>query len=137
MSKLKPSTETVRAVISLTIFYLFFGFCISIFLYRGGKEFFGDLPLVHLFIRDQHITNFALSGLLMLCGGSFLAALRKFKMLATLTFLLILLNVVVESGTSFANVPDALDILSGTFGTLAGLGALGLIMKFGTFEPRR
>lgn len=105
------------AILTGLIYYLFYGFCIGIFLNRGAYEIWSHYPFVQTFVDNNHITNFVLSALLVLCLAIFPVARKQFRLAGLSVAGVIVLNIIVESGNGLANVADPLDVLSGVVGT--------------------
>lgn len=130
-----PTPQLLKTIIAISIYYAFFGFCIAIFLYRGGIESWANFPFVHSFLHNQHISNFALSGILFLGAASYPAARQQYRAVGVVAFFVIALNLYIENGRYFFNVADPIDALAGILGVIFGLLAIWLIKTFGTISP--
>lgn len=125
---------SLAVVLTNTLNGAFFGFCVGVVMVRGGQDIWANYPLVRAFAANNHITNVVFSALIMYCGISYLAVRRQYSRIAALASLVILLNIGIESGHSFFNVPDPLDAVAGILGTAIVVGLTLIGIQLGSYS---
>lgn len=132
------SSTTLKSSYTLSwwgaaLYYLSLALALLLVLMRTNHAFWHGLPFVGSYSPYLHITNFAISYVLLISLTlAFLYRENAWRMVVIAALLLVVANFIMEMFISILNTPDILDAVAGFLGVGAGLLAIAAIQHWWT-----
>lgn len=130
--KFKIKTAHTFTLRGLILYYIVISVMVSLILIRNDQNIWGQLGVLSQYEVGSHISNFALSTLLIFAVGAMnMLSKLSWRYVVALAAILIVANFVVELFITVLNTKDIVDAIYGTAGVFLGVGLLCIMQKYG------